>query len=109
MTIIRSLSCTQKNAILSQLDAGDFIHSIASTTGVFTGTISMLHSNKHSDLQKSTGGCPTKLSSAIVYYAIYFISAHMVETAVGVTKHSQISPTNPFIHVPLLNTWRKLG
>ena len=86
MTIIRSLSCTQKNTILSQLDAGDFIHCIASTTGVTTGTISLLHSNNHSDLQKSTGGCPTKLSSAIVYYAIYFISAHKVETAVEVTK-----------------------
>ena len=86
MTIIRSLFCTQTNTILSQLDAGDFIHSIASTTGVITGTISMLHSNKHSDLQKSTGGCPTKLSSAIVYYAIYFISTHKVETAVEVTK-----------------------
>ena len=86
MTIIRSLSCTQKNTILSQLDASDFIHSIASTTGVITGTISMLHSNNHSDLQKSTGGCPTKLSSAIVHYAIYFISAHRVETAVEVTK-----------------------
>ena len=86
MTIMRSLSCTQKHTILSQLDAGDFIHTIASTTSVITGTTSMLHSNKHSDLQKSTGGCPTKLSSAIVYYAIYFVSAHKVETAVEVTK-----------------------
>ena len=74
------------NITLSQLDAGDSIHSIASTTSVSTETISMLNSNKHSDLKKSTGDCQTKLSSTIVCYAIYFISAHKAETAVEVTK-----------------------
>ena len=60
---MRSLSVTQQNTILSQLDAGHSIRSIASATGFSTATISMLHSKECSDLQKSTGGLlmPTKI------------------------------------------------
>jgi len=83
---MRSLSTTQKNTILSQLDAGHSIHSIASITGVGIATISRLRSKERSDLQKSTGGRPTKLSSANVRHAIHLISTHRAETAVEVTK-----------------------
>jgi len=83
---MRSLSTTQKNTILSQLDAGHSIHSIASTIGVGIATISRLRSKQHSDLQKSTGGHPTKLSSANIRHAIHLISTQKAETAVEVTK-----------------------
>ena len=83
---MRSLSATQKNTILSQLDAGHSISSIASATGVSTATISRLRSKEHSDLQKSTGGHPTKLSPANVRHAIHLISTQKAETAVEVTK-----------------------
>jgi len=83
---MRSLSTTQKNTILSQLDSGHSIHSIASTTGVSTATISRLRSKERSDLQKFTGGRPTKLSSANVRHAIHLISTQKAETAVEVTK-----------------------
>ena len=61
---MRSLSAAQKNTILSQLTAGQSICSIASTTGISIATISRLHSKECSDLQRSAGGHPTKLSSA---------------------------------------------
>jgi len=83
---MRSLSTTQKNTILSQLDAGHSIHSIASTTGISTATISRLRSKERSDLQKSSGGRPTKLSSANICHAIHLISTQKAETAVEVTK-----------------------
>jgi transposase len=83
---MRSLSTTQKNTILSQLDAGHSIRSIASTTGVGISTISRLRSKQCSDLQKSTGGHPTKLSSANIHHAIHLISTQKAETAVEVTK-----------------------
>jgi hypothetical protein len=83
---MRSLSTTQKNTILFQLDAYHSICSIASTTGISTATISRLHSKEHSSLQKSTGGCPAKLSSANIRHAIHLIFTQKAETAVQVTK-----------------------
>jgi hypothetical protein len=83
---MRSLSTTQKNPILSQLDAGHSICSIASTTGISTATISRLCFKEHSSLQKSTGGRPAKLFSTNIYHTIYLISTQRTETAVQVTK-----------------------
>ena len=83
---MRSLSATQENTILSQLDSGYSLHSIASSTGVSTATISRLHSKKRSDLQKSVGGRPAKLSPANIHHAIHLSSSHKAENAVQVTK-----------------------
>ena len=83
---MRSLSTTQKSTILSQLDAGHSICSIASITGIGIATISRLCSKECPDLQKSTGGCPTKLSPANIHHAIHLISTQKAETAVEVTK-----------------------
>jgi uncharacterized protein YerC len=63
---MRSLSLAQKNTILNMLDAGCFAHSIASITGVHASTISRLRSKERSGHQKSSGGCPKKLSPANV-------------------------------------------
>jgi len=86
ITTMRSLSTTQENIILPQLDAGHSICSIASTTGISTATISRLRSKEHSSLQKSTGGHSAKLSSANIHHAIHLISTQKAETAVQVTK-----------------------
>ena len=83
---MQSLSATQENAILSQLDSGHSIRSIASSTGVSTAAISRLHSKKRFDLQKSVGGRPAKLSPANICHAIHLISSHKAENAVQVTK-----------------------
>ncbi|KAI6021342.1 hypothetical protein BKA83DRAFT_4280955, partial [Pisolithus microcarpus] len=68
-----SISATQRNTILTMLDAGHSASSIASSTGLHLSTISRLHSKEHSmlatehsTLQNSTGGCPSKLSPANV-------------------------------------------
>ena len=84
--IMRSLSATQKNNILSKLDAGHSAHSIASTTGIHVSTISRLRSKEFSEVQKSTGGQPSKLSPANVHHALHLISTRKAENAVQVTK-----------------------
>ena len=83
---MQSLSTIQKNTILSQLDSGHSICSIASSTGVGLATISRLHSKERSDLQKSVGGCPPKLSSTNICHAIHLIATYNAENAVQVTK-----------------------
>ena len=83
---MRSLSTTQQNTILSQLDSGHSLRSIASSTGVGIATISRLRSKERSDLQKSLGGCPSKLSPANIHHALHLISSQKAENAVQVTK-----------------------
>ena len=83
---MRTLSPTQKNHILSRLDAGHSAHSIASITGIHAFTISKLRFEECFELQKSTGGCPSKLSPANVRHAIHLITTWRVENAVQVTK-----------------------
>ena len=68
------------------LDASQSAHSIASTTSINVSTISILCSKEHSDLQKATGGCPPKLSSANICHAICLISSGKAENAVQVIK-----------------------
>ena len=68
------------------LDAGHSAHSIATSTGLHVSTISRLHSKERSELQKSTGGCPSKLSSSNVGHAICLISSGKAENAVQVTR-----------------------
>ena len=83
---MRSISPTQKQTILSTLDAGQSAHSIVSTTGLNVSTISRLCSKEHSELQKATEGHPPKLSSADVQHAICLISSGKAENAIQVTK-----------------------
>jgi transposase len=96
---MRTLSSAQKNRILSMLDAGHSAHSIASTIGVHASTISRLRTKERSDLHKSSGGRPTKLSPANIQHAIHLITSKKAENAVQVTKslrnitNQSLSPT----------------
>ena len=83
---MRSLSAIQKSTILSQLDSGHSICSVASSIGVGIDTISRLRSKEHSNLQKSTGGHPSKLSSTNIHYAQHLITSGKVDNAVQVTR-----------------------
>ena len=96
---MRTLSLTQKNYILSMLDAGHFAHHISSITGVHASTIFWLHSKECSELYKLSGGCPTKLSPTNICHAIHLITTRKAENAVQVTKslktitNQSLSPT----------------
>ena len=68
---MRTLFLAKKNYILSMLHVGHFAHSIASITGVHTFTTSRLHSKECSELYKSFGGCPTKLTPTNIHHAIH--------------------------------------
>ena len=96
---MRTLSLTQKNCILSMLNAGHSTHHIGSITGVYASIISRLCSKEHSELYKSSGGCPTKLSPTNIRYAIHLITTREAENAVQITKslktitNQSLSPT----------------
>jgi len=62
--MVRSLSLTQQNTILSLLDFGHFGEAIAKKTSVSPSTIFNLHSKECSGLLKAVGGHPSKLSPA---------------------------------------------
>ena len=68
------------------LDAGHSTHHIGSITGVHASTISRLHSKEHSELHKSSDGCPIKLSPTNIHHAVHFITTRKAENAVQVTK-----------------------
>ncbi|KIK92927.1 hypothetical protein PAXRUDRAFT_146239 [Paxillus rubicundulus Ve08.2h10] len=72
---MQSLSAIQKNTIITMLDSGHSGHSIATSTGFHTSTISRLCVKECSELQKSTGGCPSKLSPANVHSTINVVQA----------------------------------
>ena len=102
---MRTLFLTQKNHILSMLNAGHSAHSISSITGVHTSTISRLCSKECSELHKSSGGHPTKLSPANICHAVHLITTRKAENAVQVTKtlknitNQSLSPTTVQCHL----------
>src|SRR6266576_3354380 len=87
------------------LDAGHSAHSIGSITSVHTSTIFRLCSKKCSELHKSSGGHPTKLSPANIHHAVYLITTRKAENAVQVTKtlknitNQSLSPTTVRRHL----------
>ena len=83
---MRSLTSAQHTHILSLLDKGQSVYKIFSITGIHTSTISRLHSKHCSILSKSMGGCPSKLSSSNIHYAIRLITTWKAENAVQITK-----------------------
>ena len=96
---MRTLSLTQKNCILFMLDAGHSTHHIGSITGIHASTIFRLCSKECSELHKSSGGRPTKLSSTNIHHAVHLITTRKAENAVQVTKllktitNQSLSPT----------------
>jgi IS30 family transposase len=102
---MRSLSPALKNRIHTMLDAGCSAHSIVSITGVHSSTISRLCSKECSELQKSFGGHPTKLSSANIHHTVHLTTSQKAENAVQVTKtlcnitNQSLSPSTVCLHL----------
>jgi len=84
--MMRSVSGTQKNTNLSELDSGDCIDCIGTTTSVSTATICRDCCKEDSDLGKMTGGHGTKDCSGNVWDAMDVIWTQKAETAVEVTR-----------------------
>ena len=79
---MRSLSVDNLNIVISRLHSGQTTCQISSSTGFSIGTISKTHSEHFSDLPKSSGGYPVKLSPANVCHAVNFITSGKAEIVV---------------------------
>ena len=84
--MVRSLSLTQQNTILSLLDSGHSGEAIAKRTCVSPSAISKLCSKQSSLLPKVVGSCPSKLSPTNIQHAQHLITSGKAENAVQVTK-----------------------
>ena len=72
-----------KHIILTMLNAGQFTCSISTATDVHPSTIFKLHSKECSRLQKSTGGCPKKLSASNIHHTIHLLFSQKTENVTG--------------------------
>ena len=68
---------------------------ISSSTGFSIGTIPKIHSDHFSDLPKSSGDYPGKLSPANVCHAVNFITSGKAGTAVHFSKALQHITNQP--------------
>ena len=77
--------------------SGQTTHQISSSTGASIGTISKIHSEHYSDLPKSTGDCPVKLSLANVCHTVHLVTSGVAVTAVQVSKVLQPITNQPVV------------
>ena len=97
---MRPLSVDKLNIVISGLHSSQTTCQISSSTGFSIGTISNIHSEHCSDLPKSSGGYPIKLSPANVCHAVNFITSGKAGTVVQVSKalqHITNQPVTPQI------------
>jgi transposase len=80
------LSTAKCNCIITLLNSGTSTCDIHHLTGASTGAISKIHTEYCSELPKSSGGCPHKLTTADINYAKRLIRIHKADNAVQVTK-----------------------
>ena len=86
---MQKLSSTQLIHILKLLDSGLSVQQISHQTGHGIATISCTRSEHQPELQKSSGGCPMKLSTANVEYAHRIICMGKVDNAIELAKSLQ--------------------
>ena len=84
--MVKSLSLTHQNTILSLLDSGHSGEAIAKQVGVSPSAVSTLCSRKHSTLPKAIRGHPSKLSPVNICHSQHLITSDKAENAVQVTK-----------------------
>ena len=92
---MRPISVDKLNIVISRCYSGQTTCQISSSTGFSIGTISKIHSEHFSDLPKSSGGYPVKLSPANVHHVVNFITSEKAETAVQVSKALQHITNQP--------------
>jgi transposase len=83
---MRPLSLAQRSHVITLLDAGTSGHQIHKITGIFIATISRICCQYRSELPKSFGGRPSKLTPANIGYAKCIIRMGKADNAVQVTK-----------------------
>ena len=83
---MRPLSVDKLNIVISRPHSGQTTCQIPSSTGFSIGTISKIHSQHFSDLPKSSGGYPVRLSPANVCHEVNFITSGKAEIAVQASK-----------------------
>ena len=83
---MKDTSSAKVNLVLSLLDSGHTGYQISSQTGLSTGTISKICSKHCSNLPKSSGGHPSKLSENDICYATRLITTGKADNAVQVAK-----------------------
>ena len=93
---MQKLSSTQILRILNLLDSGLSVQQISHQTGHGIATISHTRSEHRSELQKSFGGRPAKLSTANVEYACQIIRMGKVDNATDAAKTLQDITNTPF-------------
>ena len=86
---MHSLTCAQLTHIITLLDAGTSGHQIYRLTGLGIETISRVYSQYCSELPKSSGGRPSKLTPANIGYAKCIVHMGKADNAVQVTKALQ--------------------
>jgi len=106
---MKSLSPAQHNHVLSLLDAGQSACQISSKTGLHNSTISQLRSKHRPHLQKSSGGRPSKLSSADVCFAQRLITTRKAENAVQITKTLRDIKNQPLSSETVCQHLKKAG
>ena len=79
---MRPLSVDKLNIVISRLHSGQTTYQISSSTSVSIGTISKICSEDYSNLPKSTGDCPVKLSPANIHHAVNLFTSGKAEAAV---------------------------
>ena len=85
-TIMKALSPPQVQYVISLLQAGHPHRKIAQAASVIPGTISTIRKKYLSDLPKSSGGRPIKLSRHDIRYATRLLGSGEAETAPQVAR-----------------------
>jgi len=83
---MHKITAAQTKHVLFLLDSGTSATKISQELGLSLGTISNIRSQHRSNLPKSSGGRPTKLSSANIDYARCVIQMGKVDNAVEMAK-----------------------
>ena len=83
---MHKISIVQTHQVLALLDSGTFGAKIPQELGLGFGTVSHIYSQHYSNLPKSSGGCPVKLSSANINYDRCIICMGKVDNAVQMAK-----------------------
>ena len=92
---MRKVTTAQTNHVLALLDSGTSGAKISQELGLGLGTISRIRSQHRSNLPKSSGGRPTKLSPANIDYARRVIRMGKVDNAVQMAKALQNVTNQP--------------
>ena len=104
---MHKISTAQTQQVLALLDSGTSGAKISQELGLGLGTISCIHSQHHSNLAKSSGGRPAKLSSANIDYARHIICMGKVDNTVQMAKALQ-DVTNQFISAQTVHCQLKI-